>query len=92
MFSIADLCWSFSALRPDQGSNAAASVGMINSVIWIFLHLPAALLASLAFGGQSKGETALPTSEIVAMAALGMVQMSLLGLVLGWWMDRRTKP
>jgi hypothetical protein len=91
LLGIADVLWSLSALRPSPGANAAASVGMINTVIWIFLHLPAALAASLPFGVPATPGLALPSLEIVLMAALGVLQMAALGWGLGSWMDRRGK-
>ncbi len=89
VFGSADLAWSFSALRPVQSTNAAASVGMINSVIWIFLHLPAALLGSLPFGSPGSPGLALPMEEILLLGVLGILQMAAIGWGIGLWLDKR---
>ena len=91
LFGLADLAWAASALRPSAAANEAASVGMINSVIWIFLHLPAALLGSLPFGQGPTASAALPGSELALIGVLGVAQTCALAWLIGRFIDRKRK-
>jgi hypothetical protein len=79
--ALADLAWACSALSSRPEANPASSVEAINSAVWIFLHLPAALLGSLPFdAAAAKSGVPLPQLECALIAILGAVQTA--GLVL----------
>jgi hypothetical protein len=82
-----DLAWAYSALNVPQGSNAASSVSMINATVWIFLHVPAALLNSMFF---EKGPQ-MTQAELILLGALGALQMAALGFWLGKYLEKKRK-
>lgn len=85
-FAALDAAWAYSALVAVSGpTNPGASVSMVNPVIWIFMHFPAAWLASLPFGTHPPAGQPMPASELWLLAGLGVLQMGLLG----WWLGRR---
>lgn len=84
--AVLDALWAYSALVAVSGpTNPGASVSMINPMIWIFMHFPAAWLASLPFGPQPPSGAPLPVGELWLLAGLGVAQMA----ALGWWLGRR---
>lgn len=82
---LADLAWSLKALAPPPAANETATVGMINTVVYIFLHLPAVLLGSLPFGNSPAAGQALSNPERALIGILGAAQMA----ALSWWLARR---
>jgi hypothetical protein len=85
-FAALDAFWAYSALVAAEGpTNPGASVSVINPVIWIFMHFPAAWLASLPFGSQPPAGQPMPSGELWLLAGLGVAQMA----ALGWWLGRR---
>lgn len=86
----ADLAWSLGALAPQAGANPAASVAMANSVVWIFLHMPAVLLGGLPFKDAAAGPP--PRAELLLIGGLALLQAAAIGWVLGWILDRKRKP
>jgi hypothetical protein len=81
-----DSIWSASALSLGRNLNEGSTVQLSGLMVWIFLHLPAALLASWPFG-QASGP--LPFGELLLMGFLGCLQLIAIGAWLGWRMDRR---
>jgi hypothetical protein len=86
IFVLLELVWAFSALSVGRGANQASTVQMSGVLVWIFLHLPAALLGSWPFGNT---DGALPAAELWLMGAFGVLQSAGLGWWLGWRMDRK---
>jgi hypothetical protein len=86
LLALADLLWMPSALAPQPGSNPAASVGMLNSTVWIFLHLPAVFLGGLPFEAAAGP---LPRAERLLIGALALAQAAALGWLAGWILDRK---
>ncbi len=83
-----DGAWALSALATSAPAKLTSTVSMINPVVWIFLHLPAALLGSLPWQHLPQ-DAPLPAAQLWLIGALGMAQTA----ALAWWwaghMDRR---
>ena len=89
---LADLAWIFSALAPQTAANPAAGVGMSNSVVWIFLHLPAVALGGMAFDASPSQAGPLPKAEMILIGFLGLAQMGALAWWAGRMLDKKRKP
>ncbi len=83
--AVLDFAWARSMLSLVQDSNPASTVRLTGAVVWIFLHLPAALLAGLPFQAPASPSEPLPPAELGLMALLGAAQMG----ALAWWLGRR---
>ena len=81
-----DAFWAFVALT-SQATPGASTVQMSNLVVWIFLHLPAALLGSLPFSAGSP-DMPLPATELLLIGILGIAQMAFLGWLWGRSIDK----
>ncbi|MES2200970.1 MAG: hypothetical protein V4498_01830 [candidate division FCPU426 bacterium] len=90
-FGLFDALWAADALRLSASTQDASTVRMINVVVWIFLNLPAALLASIPFGGMTSENAPVPSTQLILMGALGAIQFFLMGWLLGRWMDKLAK-
>ena len=91
IFVAADLLWAYSALKVQSGLNAAATVSAINSSIWIFLHLPAAILGGLPFHDSAGTNTALAPAELILIGSLGILQTAIVSFGLGHILDKKRK-
>ena len=91
LLAAGDLLWMLSALAPHAEKNPAASVGMLKSTVWIFLHLPAVFLGGLPFEAAGQAAGPLPRSEVLLIGALALAQAAALGWAAGWILDRKRK-
>jgi hypothetical protein len=57
---------------------------MLNSTIWIFLHVPAVMLGSLPFENSASQAAAMSRPELMLIGFLGAAQMA----ALAWWILR----
>ena len=92
IFGLADALWAFSALKAAPVSNGADSVGLINAVVWIFLHLPAAWLGSLPFKNQGAAAGVFPPGQLALIGSLGVLQMAAIAYGIGFWLDKKKNP
>ncbi len=93
--AIADGLWSSQALAIERGVDAVSNVEVSGLIVWIYLHLPAALTASwiaekmeLTPADSSAPFTA---SILICMAFLGATQSALIAAGLGHLLDRRAR-
>ena len=84
-----DGLWALYVLREPDLSRQTATVEMAGTTVWIFLHLPAALLASLPYLSLP-AEAPVPRSEFLVMGLLGLAWSGGLAWALGWWMGRES--
>ena len=87
--ALADLAWAFNALQSAPAANGADSVGMINAVVWIFLHLPAAYREACPFKACQPGAGAFPPGQLLLIGALGILQMAAIAWAIGLWLDKK---
>ena len=92
LITLFDLVWCLQALS-QRPSHATSTVSVASLVLWIYLHLPAALLASLLLkpwisleGGPS---AALPWGALAIFAVLGLLQTYGLAYGLARWRQGR---
>jgi|GEM_PF-6228611 len=90
--TLADLFWFLQALGAAP-RHAGSNVAMVSLVVWVVLHLPAALLVGglVAAAGSLTGSVqALPLWSIVVLGALGFSQTFAAVYLLSAW-RRRTR-
>ena len=89
-----DLAWAaqaLSAVPRHQGS----IVAMLSLTLWVTLHLPSAVLASLLMklaGALEQGPEGLPLWTFWMMAAFGLAQTFALSYAAAAWLRKRRKP
>jgi hypothetical protein len=83
-----DGIWSLSALSSIHTLAGASTVQLSGLMVWIFLHLPAALLGSLPFSHADPSQP-LSSAELSLMGLLAAAQAFALGYALGWRKDKK---
>lgn len=89
-----DGAWAFQAMSITR-VHAVSNVELLSLIIWCFLHLPAALLASLVLKplGWLADPQNMPAGALVVLAALGLLQTFGLSYGLwGWWQKKAKGP
>jgi hypothetical protein len=93
LITLFDLGWCLQAFS-QQPSHASSTVSVASLVLWIYLHLPAALLASLLLKPwglfEQAAASALPLWALALFAGLGLLET--FGLAYGtvsWWRGRQ---
>ena len=84
-----DSLWAWVALSTERQAHAVSNVEMLQPILWIFIHLPAVALGSLFVKLPPAPEAAMPPAALWIFGFLGTLQAAALGLLLGWWMDKR---
>lgn len=90
-----DALWSSQALQIERYTNTASNVEVSGLIVWIYLHLPAALLASWSAELLSLNpvdpSAPFPPSVLLLLGVLGAAQAVLIGAGLGTLLDRRAR-
>ena len=92
LLTLFDLVWCVQAFG-QQPSHATSTVSLASLVLWVYLHLPAALLASQLLKPwgvfEQAASTPLPWWAMLSFAGLGLAEtfgLSYAGLY--WWKGR----
>ena len=92
LLTLFDLVWCVQAFG-QQPSHATSTVSLASLVLWVYLHLPAALLASLFLKPSGVFEQLasmpLPWWALASFAGLGLAETFGLSYgLLAWWKGR----
>ena len=91
MATVLDSIWAVQAMG-SVPRHVGSNVAMVSLALWVVLHLPAALLASLALhvAGAAKGPvSSLPIWSLALMGSLGLCQTFALVFGLATAAERR---
>lgn len=95
LLTLFDLVWCLQAFG-QQPSHATSTVSVASLVLWIYLHLPAALAASLLLKPwglfEQAATTPLPSWALLSFAGLGLIETFGLTYAAVSWFKGRPRP